>query len=93
MELLHQNGNRYISWKELEIRIKTGTIVDTEIRSSIEIEAEKCHSVFEVIVDVNLHCTRNNWQLRGDLHSICVKNFGIFLNTLESVSHYHHPLS
>lgn len=85
--------NSYVAWKELEIGLKTSRSVDAEHQKSIQAEAEKWRSVLKCIVDVILHCARNNLPLRGGSDSISDKNCGVFLSTLELISHYNPQLS
>lgn len=83
----------YVDWKELEIGLKTSRSVDAEHQTLIQAEAEKWCNVLKCIVDVILHCARNNLPLRGGSDSISDSNCGVFLSTLELISHYNPQLS
>ncbi|XP_054276742.1 52 kDa repressor of the inhibitor of the protein kinase-like [Macrosteles quadrilineatus] len=83
----------YGDWKELATRLQTGRTIDAENQKCIKAEAEKWRSVLKCIVDVILHCARNNLPLRGGSDSINDKNCGVFLSTLELISHYNPQLN
>lgn len=55
----------YEDWKELATRLQTGRTIDADNQKCIKAEAEKWRSVLKCIVDVILHCARNNLPLRG----------------------------
>ncbi|CAL1277017.1 unnamed protein product [Larinioides sclopetarius] len=82
----------YVEWKELEIRLKTGNSIDTDMEKCIQAETEKWKCVLKCIVDVILHCARNNLPLRGSSNAIGNNNCGVFLSTLELISHYNPQL-
>ncbi|XP_054276760.1 52 kDa repressor of the inhibitor of the protein kinase-like [Macrosteles quadrilineatus] len=83
----------YGDWKEQATRLQTGRTIDAENQKCIKAEAEKWRSVLKCIVDVILHCARNNLPLRGGSDSINDKNCGVFLSTLELISHYNPQLN
>lgn len=81
-------------WKELATRLQTGSTIDAENQKCIKAKAEKWRSVLKCIVDVILHCARNNLPLRGGGGSDSINDnyCGVFLSTLELISHYNPQL-
>lgn len=91
--LVHENtiAHRqcYIEWKELENRIKKGKTIDDDFQKLIKVEKQKRRDILKVVIDVILYCAKNNLALRGKSGIIGENNCGIFLNTIELISHYH----
>jgi hypothetical protein len=73
----------------LENRIKKGKTIDDDFQKMITAEKQKWRDILNVIIDVILYCARNNLVLRGKSGIIVENNCGIFLNTIELISHYH----
>ncbi|XP_022177474.1 zinc finger MYM-type protein 1-like [Myzus persicae] len=90
---VHENTNAhlqcYIEWIELENRIKKGKTIDDDFQKVIKVEKQKWRDILKVVIDVILYCARNNLALRGKSGIIGENNCGIFLNTIELISHYH----
>ncbi|GBM30112.1 Zinc finger MYM-type protein 5 [Araneus ventricosus] len=82
----------YVEWKELEIPLKAGNSIDADIEKCIQAETEKWRCVLKCIVDVIIHCARNNLPLIGSSDAIGDNNCGVFLSTLELISHYNPQL-
>lgn len=89
---IHENNNAhrkcYIEWKELEKRLVSGKTIDDNFQKMINLEKTKWINIIKVVVDVILYCAKNNLALRGDSGVIGEQNCGIFLNTIELISHY-----
>ncbi|GBN89158.1 hypothetical protein AVEN_214764-1 [Araneus ventricosus] len=62
------------------------------IEKCIQAETEKWWCVLKCIVDVILHCARNNLPLRGSSDAIGDNNCGVFLSTLDLISRYNPQL-
>lgn len=83
--------NSYVARKELVIGLKNSRSVNAEHQKLIQAETEKWGS-FKCIVDVILHCAKNDLPLRGGSDSINDKKCDVFLSTLELISHYNPKL-
>ena len=93
---LHENSEMhrkcYVEWKELEVRLRQNSSLDADFQRSINAETEKWRNLLKVVVGVVLYCAKNNLPLRGSSDSIADHNCGVFLSTLELISHYHPQL-
>jgi hypothetical protein len=76
-------------WKEFEKRLKTGQCIDDKLQDAINCEKEKWRGILKVIIDAILFCAKNNTALRGSSDDFDSRNCGIFLNTIELISHYY----
>lgn len=83
----------YLAWKDLEKRLKEGKTIDDDIEKEIKNETEKWRNILKVVVDVIMFCAKNNLSLRGSTHLIGEPRCGIFLNTIELISHYNRQLA
>lgn len=79
----------YMCWTEFEKRLKQGTTLDSETLNNIQKEAQNLRNILRVIMDVILYCAKNNLALRGSTENIGESDCGVFLSTLELISHYH----
>jgi len=77
----------------LEINLKLGKTVDNSLQLAIQGEKEKRRSILKVILDAILFCAKNNLALRGKTENIGESGSGIFLSTIELISHYHTQLA
>lgn len=84
--LLHREC--IFKWKELEKRLQVNKTVDCSLQNAIKSEKEKWKSILKILFDVILFCAKNNLALRGANERIGKPNCGIFLSTLELLSHY-----
>ena len=83
----------YVKWKQLEMGIKTGNTIDSELQDAIAAEKDIWRGVLRVIVDVIMFCAKNNLPLRGAADKIGAPDSGIFLSTIDLVSHYNKPIA
>lgn len=81
-----------VEWKQLELGLKAGTAIDSEFQKAIANEKEKWRCVLRVIVDAIMFCAKNNLALRGTTEQIGESNCGIFLSTIELISHYNRQI-
>jgi len=88
-----QHRKCFMEWKETEKRLKDGKTIDNFIQKAVNIEKEKWCNILKIIIDVILFCAKNNHVLRGTSDKIEDANSGIFLNTVELISHYNDRLS
>ncbi|XP_064423027.1 zinc finger MYM-type protein 1-like [Latimeria chalumnae] len=93
----HENSpehcESYITWKNFEMYLKKGGVIDDELQKSISSEKEKWRTILKIIVDAVLFCAKNNLGLRGSTDMIGNPNSGIFLNLLELISKYNPQLA
>lgn len=82
-----------MEWKDLEKRLRKEKTLDAEIQINLQKEIEKWRNILKVVVDVILYCARNTLVLRGREDIIREPGCGIFLSTLELLSHYHPQLA
>ncbi|XP_060865965.1 zinc finger MYM-type protein 1-like [Metopolophium dirhodum] len=75
-------------WKEFEKRLHGGKTIDCTLQNAIKSEKEKWKAILKILFDVILFCAKNNLALRGTDERIGKPNCGIFLSTLELLSHY-----
>jgi len=75
-------------WKEFEKRLHGGKTIDCTLQNAIKSEKEKWKAILKILFDVILFCAKNNLALRGTDEQIGKPNCGIFLSTLELLSHY-----
>ncbi len=66
--------------------------MDNSLQLAIQGEKEKWRSILKVILDAILFCAKNNLALRGKTENIGESGSGIFLSTIELISHYHTQL-
>lgn len=88
----HENSEdhrkNYISWREMEKRLKKGKAIDDSLQNMILSEKEKWRYILTVIMDVVLFCAKNNLALRGDIEKFGHEKSGVFLSTMELLSKY-----
>lgn len=75
-------------WKEFEKRLRGGKTIDCTLQNAITSEKKKWKDILKILFDVILFCAKNNLALRGTDERIGKPNCGIFLSTLELLSHY-----
>ncbi|XP_065666422.1 uncharacterized protein LOC136087483 [Hydra vulgaris] len=83
----------FTSWKELEKNLIEGRSLDKSIQNAIQTEKEKWRNILKVVIDSIVFCAKNNLAFRGSSNIIGEPNSGIFLNTIELIARYHHPLA
>lgn len=92
----HENNpvhkDHCLQWKELEQRLKDGQTIDTDVQQAIQTEKNKWRSILKIVVDCILFCAKNNIALRGSCDSIGERGSGIFLSSIELISHYNQQL-
>lgn len=92
---IHENSSQhrenYMAWKSFEKSMKTGSTIDHDLQLAIQNEAAKWRNILKVVVDVIIYCAKNNLAFRGSDETST--EGGIFLSTLELVSHYHPQLA
>lgn len=93
----HENSSEhrtcYMMWKDLEKRLKEGNTIDDEFQKAITMEKEKWRNILKVVFDTIMFCAKNNLALRGSSDTIGTPKSGIFLSTIELISHYHPQLA
>jgi len=72
----------------LKKRLHGGKTIDCTLQNAIKSEKEKWKAILKILFDVILFCAKNNLALRGTDERIGKPNCGIFLSTLEFLSHY-----
>ena len=86
----HENSqehrNTYIRWKELEKRLKSGQVIESELEKDIQFEKNKWKHILKAIINAVLFCVENNLALRGSSNDINTKDCGIFLNTIKLIA-------
>ncbi|XP_065671898.1 zinc finger MYM-type protein 5-like [Hydra vulgaris] len=87
-----EHRNCFTSWKEMEKNLK-GRSLDKDIQNAIQTEKEKWRNILKVVIDSFMFCTKNSLAFRGSFNIIGEPNSGIFLNTIELIARYHHPLA
>ncbi|XP_065664745.1 zinc finger MYM-type protein 5-like [Hydra vulgaris] len=83
----------FTSWKEMEKNLREGKSLDKDIQNAIQTEKEKWRNILKVVIDSIMFCAKNNLAFRGSSSIIGEPNSGIFLNTIELIARYHHPLA
>lgn len=65
------------------------------MQDSIQKEIEKWRNILKVVIDVVLFCARNNLPLRRTSKNEAIgdSSSGVFISTLEFISHYHPNLA
>ncbi|XP_065665567.1 zinc finger MYM-type protein 5-like [Hydra vulgaris] len=82
----------FTSWKEMEKNLREGRSLDKDNQNAIQTEKEKWRNILKVVLDSIMFCAKNNLAFRGSSNIIGEPNSGIFLNTIELIARYHHPL-
>jgi hypothetical protein len=78
----------YLNGRNLKKRLRGGKTIDCTLQDAIKSEKKKWKDILKVLFDVILFCSKNNLALRGTDERIGKPNCGIFLSTLELLSHY-----
>ncbi|XP_050510667.1 uncharacterized protein LOC126887266 isoform X1 [Diabrotica virgifera virgifera] len=81
------------SMERVRNRLKNRQVCCAGHQKLIQAETDKWTNILKCIVDVILHCARNNLALRGGSDLIGDSNCGVFLSTLELISHYNPQLA
>ncbi|XP_065651229.1 uncharacterized protein LOC136079421 [Hydra vulgaris] len=77
----------------MEKNLREGRFLDKDIQNAIQTEKEKWRNILKVVIDSIMFCAKNNLAFRGCSNIIGEPNSGIFLNTIELIARYHHPLA
>ena len=72
----------------MEKRLREGKTIDSGMEKVIAGEKEKWRRILRVVFDAIMFCAQNNLALRGSSDRIGTPQCGIFLNTIELISHY-----
>lgn len=95
----HENSSSHrlccIEWKDLQNHLRLGKTVDAVSQENLQKEIEKWRSIVKVMMDVILFCAKNNLAIRGTAKKEVIgePGSGVFLSTLELISHYHPQLA
>ncbi|XP_065662612.1 zinc finger MYM-type protein 1-like [Hydra vulgaris] len=73
--------------------LREGRSLDKCIQNAIQTEKEKWRNILKVVIDSIMFSAKNNLAFRGSSNIIGEPNSGIFLNTIELIARYHHPLA
>lgn len=82
-----------IEWKQLEQGLKKGTAIDDEVQKAIEVEKDKWRCIIRAAVDAIMFCAKNNLALRGTTDKLDAPDRGIFLSTIDLISHYNKQIA
>jgi len=72
-----------MSWRELERRMNSGKLIDSQLNSANQSEAEKLRGILQRIIDVVLFLATRGLAFTGTTHRIGDPNNGNFLGTIE----------
>ena len=84
----YEHRQCYKLWKDMENKMKKGNTIDNGLQRAINAEKEKWRNILKVVVETILFCAKNNLAFRGSTDIIGDPRSGIFLSTLELISHY-----